>query len=533
MTSTEEKIELKLKSDDVEEGLKMSGSNHRYQVFMIFVFLFAKVVTDSFYAPLPYFLMDPNITCKDERSNRYNKECIFSEVCIKNKELSLKNQTQIKYKFIKEENFSWVTSFNIYCESFKLGVLASSASIGFLLSNIICPLLTENIGRKHTLSLTLIVGILIQSSIFFTTDFYLIYTILLLMNLTNNIVYNAASLYLNEMVDSKNRGLYSCLFNSMYGISGIIYTIVFNITFDWRILQLVTIGSGSIALILNLIFMRESIRYLFIKNKNKEILDTLTYISKFNGKHDRFNEWKEKLIADDLNDSHYRSNHSSSILKKEKNPISLIFTNDTVIYNFITFCVVSLVTISGLIYNAIEIKTSKDTFLVPIVFYFTYFLIILVTGFLIDLPIFGRKKPSIVFSITGGVLYLVKYFSIVKFGEGTSIFWLDYLIRLSVSVSFNILIEYNLEIYSTDIRATAFNINKLFSRLGDFTLPLILASDRALATILLGGLYLFMSIFIFKLKETRGKKLKDFIDDESVSLDDEEEDHEKFIKNKT
>jgi len=160
-----------------------------------------------------------------------------------------------------------------------------------------------------------------------------------------------------------------------------------------------------------------------------------------------------------------------------------------------------------------EIKTTKDTFLFPIIFYFTDFLIILFTGYLIDLPIVGRKKPSLIFSVLASVAYIAKFLILKGQGEGVSFFWLDYTIRLCVSISFNILIEYNLEIYSTDIRATAFNINKLFSRVGDFTLPLILASNRIVATAIMGGLFLFMSIFLLKLKETRGEKLRETVED--------------------
>jgi hypothetical protein len=187
-----------------------------------------------------------------------------------------------------------------------------------------------------------------------------------------------------------------------------------------------------------------------------------------------------------------------------------------------------LVTISGLIYNAMELKTTKDTFLFPIIFYFTDFLIILFTGYLIDLPILGRRIPAVTFSLLGGIFYTIKFFFLKHLGEATSFFWLDYAIRLCVSISFNILIEYNLEIYSTDIRATAFNINKLFSRVGDFTLPLILATDRQVATALMSVMYLFMTLFVMKLRETQGEKLRETVDD-SDRLELEEE-MKQFLK---
>jgi hypothetical protein len=497
----------KLKSEDLDEGLKASGSNHNYQFFLIIVIFFLKIVTDSFYAPLPYFLMDPKISCYNQKTKLYDTKCTLSEVC---------NSKVTNYKLLNQnENFSWITGFNIYCDRYKIGILASSASIGNLLSNIVGPLLTENIGRVKTLTVILIFDIIIKSTIFFSTDISIVYVILLLMNVTNNTVYNAISIYLNEMVDSNQRGKYSCMFNSLYGISGVIFTVIYNFTFNWKILQMLSIGSAVIALFLNLIFIKESIRYLYQKHKYEEIDETLEYIAKFNGREQNYSTWKEGILKRSNEENIIQNNEI--IAANDKNPIKLIFKRGEVIYNFLTFCIVSLVTISGLIYNAIEIKTATDTFLFPIIFYLTDFLIILTTGFIIDLKIFGRKIPAIFFSFTGGLFYMIKYLIILKQGDSVSIFWVDYVIRLSVSVSFNILITYNLEIYSTDIRATAFNINKLFSRVGDFCLPIILTNNRSLATIIMSSSYFVMALFIFKLRETRGVKLKETVDEDYSS----------------
>merc|ERR1711957_357658 len=83
------------------------------------------------------------------------------------------------------------------------------------------------------------------------------------------------------------------------------------------------------------------------------------------------------------------------------------------------------------------------------------------------------------------------------------------MIRQSVGFSFNILMEYNFEIYPTDIRATAFNLNKIFSRLGDFFTPILLEKYRAETTLTLSIIYLVTALLILKLKETCGVHLSE------------------------
>jgi len=552
----------KLKSNDLDNGLEEAGSEHRYQYILLFTLFFLKIVTDSFYCPLPYFLMDPKIKCLDEK-NKYTKECTMSQIC-NEKNLILDksnignstiNQTNIlldqlskKYKYEENTNksFSFITEFNLDCNYLLIGFLASSVSVGSLLSNIIGPILTENMGRMSCITVILVFDIFVKSSMFIIPEVNYLFVIFLLTNVTNNCIYNALSLYINEMVSANKRGLFFCIFNSMYGISGIIYTIVFNLTFSWKILQLLSIGASIISLLINVLFLKESIRYLFMKNKKKEIFETLKYIAKINGRSSKFDTWEtnikinSQVSLETLNNNRNNQEQANISSNVEKNVFYKLFANREVIYNFFTFNIISLVIISGIIYNAIEIKMTEDTFLYPIIFYLMDFIVIFTTGFIIELPSLGRKIPAIFFSLLAAVFYSVKYVDILG-NPGASRFWIDLIIRQSVGISFNILMEYNLEIYSTDIRATAFNINKIFSRLGDFFTPLLLAKNRALCTLSLSIIYLITAVMTLNLKETQGVHLDEEVKevasnekDKSTQKDAQEntntEENEKFLK---
>ncbi len=535
----------KLKSEDLDKGLEEAGAEHRYQYIILFTLFFLKIVTDSFYCPLPYFLMDPKIKCLDEKSQQYTRECTLNNICIeKNKLLdkehlgnSTINQTNIaleklskKYKIDEDvkKSFSFITEFDLECNYLTIGFLASSVSVGSLLSNIIGPLLTENMGRLSSITVILVFDILVKSSMFIIPEVNYLFVIFLLTNVTNNCIYNALSLYVNEMVSANKRGLFFCIFNSMYGISGIIYTLVFNLTFSWKVLQALSIGASVISLLINILFLKESIRYLFMKNKKAEIFETLKFIASVNGRQSNFEAWETHLkinsqvSLDNLNNNNDNNNLSQRGIQaaeaSERSVFAKLFANREVIYNFFVFNIISLVIISGIIYNAIEIKMTQDTFLYPIIFYLMDFIVIFTTGFIIEMPSLGRKIPAIFFSLLAAVFYSIKYVDILG-NPGSSRFWIDLIIRQSVGISFNILMEYNLEVYSTDIRATAFNINKIFSRLGDFFTPLLLAKDRALCTLLLSIIYMLTALMTLNLKETQGQHLDEEVKD-CVELSD-------------
>jgi len=517
--------------------------------------------------------MDPKIKCLDEKG-QYSKECKMSQICDEKNQIldskhllnSTLNQTnelldEISKKYKIDENvkksFSFITEFDIECNYLFIGFMASSVSVGSLLSNIIGPLLTENIGRMSSITVILVFDILVKSSMFIIPEVNYLFVIFLLTNVTNNCIYNALSLYLNEMVSANKRGLFFCIFNSMYGISGIIYTLVFNLTFSWKVLQALSIGASVISLLINLLFLKESIRYLFMKNKKAEIFETLKYIASINGRQSYFEAWETQLKINSAvslenlnhNNNNYENNDHNSVgtlnpaVAVERSVFAKLFVNKEVVYNFFVFNFISLVIISGIIYNAIEIRMTEDTFLYPIIFYLMDFIVIFTTGFVIEMPALGRKIPAIFFSLLAAVFYSVKYVDILG-NPGSSRFWIDLIIRQSVGISFNILMEYNLEIYSTDIRATAFNMNKIFSRLGDFFTPLLLAKNRALCTLILSVIYLLTALMTLNLKETQGQHLDEEVKETVLSLkgsmltdkDMKEtlngEDDEKFLKKK-
>jgi len=121
-----------------------------------------------------------------------------------------------KYKIDEsvKKSFSFITEFDLECNYLLVGFLASSVSVGSLLSNIIGPLLTENMGRLSSITVVLVFDIFVKSSMFFIPEVNYLFVIFLLVNVTNNCIYNALSLYINEMVSANKRGLFFCIFNS-------------------------------------------------------------------------------------------------------------------------------------------------------------------------------------------------------------------------------------------------------------------------------------------------------------------------------
>jgi len=271
-----------MKSEDIDNGIHASGASHSYQYIMILSFFFLKVVTDSFYAPLPYFFMDPKIECYNTTTtiktiNTFDTyQCGYQETCHTNNDIfNLKSLKKIEFRDDPSSKRTFINDFNIYCDFLKIGLLISSASIGSIITNIICPILTENLGRMLTIKLTLVADILIKSSLLYFTNITNVYIILLLINVTNNTIYNTTSLYINEMVSKNHRGIFSCFFNSLFGISGICFTLIYHYTDSWKWLHGFSILSGFIALIVSICFLKESIRFLHLRKRSEEIIESL------------------------------------------------------------------------------------------------------------------------------------------------------------------------------------------------------------------------------------------------------------------
>lgn len=735
---------LKLSSLDLENGLESAGANNKYQMLILFIFFFVKIVTDSFYCPLPYFLMNPNVKCF-ERNEKFdcgmNKVCFINNLIDNNNAKGNGDKKDIKLQKInfllneKKPKNTFINYYDIYCDTIKIGLIASSASIGNLLSNLISPFFTDIFGRINTIKYTLLFDIVLKLSLFYIKEFNYLLLNLSLINITNNLIYFSACLYINEMVSSSHRGIYSCLFNGFFGISGICFTIVFFSTYDWWYVNSFSLSCSIISYILIYFLLYESLRFFNLHANNLQIFEVLEKISIINSKQKDYEKWVDEImeknpfeendsknylvsayilpqnldnkfqecknhnendhygtfdiplvkcydkifdnkkdkninknnvkiydnyfslpntpqkknkenkeiilstdkfyIENNLNtkaNTEYKHNNNNnnqklknfenfSLIKKlkiEENSksylfdkekkekevmiFSKIFGNYETIKSFVIFSFISFVTISGIMYNAVEMKESPDSIIYPLSLYFSEFVIISIIGYVIDSPNFGRKSPCVFFSLLAGFCYISKFFldlsnqnsldfnkssdnykeynsdlflftpmhyenfynlnknlnlqsdkyfnddekfkkvlnnlSQISYLNETNFFssdtlittnpqssWiyylnliLDYLARFSVSISFNILIEYNFEIYSTDIRSIAFNVNKLFSRFGDFFTPLLMSKYHSLTTFFLGVLYVVMAFSIRFLRETSGERLMDDVNENDEKL---------------
>jgi MFS family permease len=129
-----------------------------------------------------------------------------------------------------------------------------------------------------------IFDVFVKSMIYISNDFTFLIIILVLINFNNNTLYTSSSLYLNEMVDSEKRGTYICFFNSFFGVSGIIFTLLFNFSPSWKYIQLFSIFASLMSCILCYFCLDESIRFYYMKNKNEEVHRVLKRMAKINNK---------------------------------------------------------------------------------------------------------------------------------------------------------------------------------------------------------------------------------------------------------
>jgi len=225
-------------------------------------------------------------------------------------------------------------------------------------------------------------------------------------------------------------------------------------------------------------------------------LKFLTFSSKFyfyfrniadiNGRKHKYENWCRELLEVKRSTIQLPPMHVY-YLNEEDGKYSLIkiIMSKNDMCSFFIFTFISLVTVSGSTFNIIDIKNSSSMIIYPIILYIIDFVTIVSIGYFIDLPSLGRKTPAIFFSFLTSFLFLCKFICQTYIASDISIFALDLACRISASLCMTILIEYNFEIYSTDIRSNAFNFNQLISHFGDFFTPLFLSYNRNLTTIIL------------------------------------------------
>ena len=519
-----------MRDEKIEKLLAIAGNEHRYQYFVLILFLILWI-NCNFMAPvLPYLEREPIVKHESE-----NKSLTF-EIC--------KNSTN--YKIMERFGYSWISEFKIECEKFKIGLIGAFTFVGNTMGSLSFAVIQRYLSHKNILLISswgFILAIYISTLITNTGYFLYMLFCLVFMGLFGDLLCYSSLVLCEEIVSCGKRALFSSIINMGYGLCGIIFSIIFMYVQNWRYDFYIAIALSFVIYVFIKFFVYESPR-MYIDNKDiKNLEKILQGIAKFNGIEKEFlekykseeyqqlikeimdydnkvddknktdiemkalddNNEKEELISD--------NNNNKNELTESKNIsffVSLKYPS--LRYKFLVLCILWFGT--RLISNAVALysKALPGNYYLNIIILFIFeSFAYYVSGVLINISSLGRKGTLYLEYIIIIISFLL--LSFFKFSLPVELI-LNFIIRFCESAIELVYFTYTLEVYPTLVRSTNFGINVTFGNIGSIIAPMIYEYLPGwLLLLIFAILCIFHSFLLVFLPETEGKPMVETIEE--------------------
>ena len=523
-----------MRAKKIEKLLSYAGNEHRYQYFVLFIFLFLWANCNFMAVVLPYLEREPLIQYYDSNNILHEREALSYEKC------------SYDYTIIERFNYSWINEFGLECDKFRIGLIGVFTFIGNTLGGIVFCFVQKYFSHKKILVISSFGFIL---SIFFSTlinsieYIYYLYTSLLFVGMFCNCLCYSSLVICEEIISSNKRSIFCSLINMGYGLCGIIYSFIFMYIPNWRYDFYILIGLSLFNALLICIFVYDSPRIYIEKGEIEKMNKILECVACFNGLKKEFLEKAKteeyKQLIKEIMENNYEENkeielknlneeeefnqnndrliskeNSLSKNKKQKIQKSIFISlkYPSLRYKFIILCILWFGTRATSNCIALFSKTLSGNYFLNIIISFifesfAYF----ISGYLINLKSLGRK----------GTLWLQYLIIIISFLilslsniSKTSELYLNFICRFSTSAIEVVFYTYTLEVYPTPVRCLNFGINVTFGNIGSVISPLIYEYLPSWVFLLsFAFLTIFHSFLLFFLPETGGKPMNESIEE--------------------
>ena len=318
-------------------------------------------------------------------------------------------------------------------------------------------------------------------------------------------IYNVESQIITEYYSQKVRGIITGFFCAAIPVFGIGFILMYlkDLRYFWY--SLIGIQVASIMIVS--IFFVESPIWLLSLNRNKDALLQLYKVAKINGKIEQYKK-VEQIISElppkKLNEKVKTYNMLDVFkFKSTRKIVSLVgvFWPAVMFFDFTVFLNLE--------------KSGSDVYLHGIVVFIACAVAALIAGALADY--FGRKKVMIASIFMSCIPYVNVITPYCSQHENLLIVEtiLLFISCISIETAFTVVVIYASEVFPTSIRSTASGCLYLFSRIGGIAAPYDVAYLTYPQYIV--SAILFLTLFlVLPLKETKGQKLKEDIEENSL-----------------
>ncbi|XP_045449763.1 organic cation transporter protein-like [Melitaea cinxia] len=406
------------------------------------------------------------------------------------------------HEWVYENNNSIVAELNLGCQAWKASLVGTVHNAGMILSMMVTGWIADKIGRKPTVIICSVGGLVGVLKIF-VTNYYLYLGIEFTESVLVSGLYTIAVVLLIEVGGDSKRVLGGVVFSYAVYVGEVLFAFIAMGLKYWKLL-IIVVYAPTILFVSYLILLRESVRWQMIRGKTNDAKNTLKITAKIN----KLKVTTEEI--DEISEADLRLKFDV-VVQKEKEKIRDILASKEIMIRLavISFCFfASSFMYYGLIIHSVLLPGNK----------YTNFVLSSLTAFpgdylaFVSFKKFGRNISLQVAFVAAAVLLISQSYT------PDDLSWLKITLFLfgkcAVAFCFTGVYTYSLELFPTSVRGTLVGFGNTAARVGSMLAPLtpLLGGELdSLPSILFASTAVIGSLLLTFIPETKNLPMFDTI----------------------
>ena len=517
---------IQISQNQIETALETTKKNRfTYTIIFLSILFIQGLGGFSSLSAIPLYFYETRYLCKEGNifSNNCERNFLCSKSTIFNRDYKLDTNNLISLT-------SFISRYDIFCNNKKIVFLSTCYFIGGVIGTIIYPFIYNFLGLLNTILCSCLLYIF--SSILLYPNFsYSIGSISYILNTISLVLFLLGPpQYISECSPPNDRVYFFLFYFISLPLSGLLSTLIAYKTHDIKYIFLVSSIICLLGLIFGKIYLVDSPRTCYIREKYDDFILNCEYIAKINNSQIEFNLWKEKNISKEKKEDYTekKKNDNEIKLKKDFGNINYltIWKLPSQVKLLLLFCIASFTANYGLLLVQLEIKKQSHFYKSLIIAFCSDIIGFIFGSIIFEIPLLKRKTSFILINLLTSISYLL-----------TSLYYYDHYIKMFILMricAYALLMNYNIlnfEVFPTFTKPVAVSINRIFSRGFNLWTPALMISAPKVGYVL-GVLFTIINVLLtlaFSPEETKNKALKEYPKELIGILDSHKNDDEKFI----
>ena len=520
-----EKQKIKISDEQIESAIQTTQKNrYLYTLLLVSILFIQGLGGFTSISAIPLYFYETRYLCKEGQ--------IFKDNC--EKKFICSSSTHLNIDYILDNNniinlTSFINRYELFCNNRKLSFLTTCFFIGGLIGTILYPFLYKYLGLLNTILSSCLLYIF--SSILLYPSFnYIIASILYILNTLSLLIFLLGPpQYISEYSLPNERIYYFLIYFLSVPSSGLLSTLIAYKTHDIKYIFLISSIICLLGTITGKIYLVDSPRTCFIRNKYNDFISNCEYISKINESQIEFNLWKEKNIFIENKDNKEKRENSIKLINNFGNlDYITIWKLPSQVKLLILFCIVCFIANYGLLLVQLELKKQNNIFRTLTIAFCSDIIGFILGGLSYDIPFIKSKSIFIIINLLTSISYLLS--SLYYNGHYIRIYIFMRICVYALLMNYNIL---NFEAFPTFTKSVAVSINRIFGRLFNLWTPVLMINAPRVGYNL-GFFFTIINVVLtlaFSPEDTKNKVLKEYPKELIYNYNIHKNDDDNFIDN--